>query len=471
MSSLILYLEVASNKWKSETMTLFVRTKTFQQCKSGLLAELTNDLSEKLIKWPFTRDFADLSSHLRVLGNTIIKSASDLHQDMACSRFQYTLEAPPFSREELPAREILSQWNLKNINQWIEATSDDEIIGVFNCLFPGIYRLGIGDEERVEVVKPVVLVYDEPSPPHPASHSPSQHHPKRSPSPNPTHSVSRTSSGIYTKGSSCRREEEPPQYMRPPKSRSQSLTSFPPNSGVQNRSSSKGGTPIFGIDRAYNGLSSLAGDQARHGSSKSSPSSPSTNAKSNRSSKSSRKQDPNPNSTSDPGSHNQYTSCPPSSVTPALSLSFNGSPSNWLPVGEGDQFSGGEDHIPQPGIANLRESAESRRLSMPSADHKDVISQGYVSVDSREPKRRHGDEEDDPTRSRWEEATLHREHGLQLSLSRENPEVSFSHLPRGEGMDPRERERANELRRVMDAGARGHINRNYGFSSSKTWSP
>lgn len=81
---------------------------------------------------------------------------------------EYRIFDPKYTRGMLPDVAKFASWDLRNVAQWIPVTSDDGITGVFHCLFPGLHRLGTSNRNLFDVVKPVLLVYDESSPPLPS---------------------------------------------------------------------------------------------------------------------------------------------------------------------------------------------------------------------------------------------------------------------------------------------------------------
>lgn len=151
-------------------MMAFVKTRILNLERDAESARFEQQVFEAFHEWPFmspknsdqkqVENFEDVvSTQLRNLSDTVIKSAIDLQKEMACSPFRYWLKPPEIPSDELPSFQVLSQWSLKNIDDWTEMGSDDDISGVYRCLFSGVYRFEIGDHTQVDVVKPVVLVF------------------------------------------------------------------------------------------------------------------------------------------------------------------------------------------------------------------------------------------------------------------------------------------------------------------------
>jgi len=77
---------------------------------------------------------------------------------MRTSIRQYDMQRPKFRSGTIPEQALDASWTLKDIGTWRKVKKINEIEGVFYCLYLAIVRLGVGDEERVELVKPVVVV-------------------------------------------------------------------------------------------------------------------------------------------------------------------------------------------------------------------------------------------------------------------------------------------------------------------------
>lgn len=146
-------------------MTALTQTEKSQDTKkrrvSGILVQLLNE-------WPLAEVSHGLS-HIRTssLEDDIIGCAVKLQEDMACSTTSFRKEYPAIIRGDSPEETKARQWNLRSIAQWIPVEGSRSITGAFHCLFPAIFRQETSGRERVNVVKPVVLVFDDLSPPTP----------------------------------------------------------------------------------------------------------------------------------------------------------------------------------------------------------------------------------------------------------------------------------------------------------------
>lgn len=161
---------VAANRWKSTTLSAFVRTNTARREKREQTIKAVHELSHHLrqIMHLEIRGGRDpLADFLPRLQKNVVECAADLYQRISCSRYQYSLEVPKFQRGQNLSEADMSKWDLKNVKDWIDVTSEDDVKGVFRCLFPGIRRRSAGSAGDLSVVKPLVLVYDDsvPDPP------------------------------------------------------------------------------------------------------------------------------------------------------------------------------------------------------------------------------------------------------------------------------------------------------------------
>lgn len=105
-----------------------------------------------------------LAEYLPRLQQDIVEFAADLYQRISCSRHQYFLEAPDVKRGQRLRESDLPTWHLKNTRAWIDVSSEDDAHGVVCLLFPGIRRRSTSTGKGLQVVKPLILVYDESSP-------------------------------------------------------------------------------------------------------------------------------------------------------------------------------------------------------------------------------------------------------------------------------------------------------------------
>ncbi|KID67856.1 hypothetical protein MBR_09165, partial [Metarhizium brunneum ARSEF 3297] len=154
-----------ANRWRSTTLAALVGTDTAQRSRSEQTGRALGELSESLLRYLGLEENPNLfSGFLPSLGECIVKSAADLYQRMACSRHQYSLETPNITCGKPLYKEELAQWDLKSATNWLDINSEDDAQGLLCCLFPGVRRLQPGEGGDLSVVKPLVLVYDTPSP-------------------------------------------------------------------------------------------------------------------------------------------------------------------------------------------------------------------------------------------------------------------------------------------------------------------
>lgn len=151
-----------ANKWRSDTITSLTKTEDFQGRKRHKAKKFSRGLANTLSRWI---DPETLERHRSSLEINLIQRAIDLHENIACSSYEYLIIAPKSSdlvRGEIPDEATLSSWTLKDTVKWRPIY--DNIAGAFQCLYPGIYRRGMPGEENVPAAPPVVLVYDHASP-------------------------------------------------------------------------------------------------------------------------------------------------------------------------------------------------------------------------------------------------------------------------------------------------------------------
>ncbi|KAJ6442674.1 TLDc domain containing protein 2 [Purpureocillium lavendulum] len=156
-----------SNRWRSTTLTALVRTDAAQWHRSNQTRRASEKLSDYLRRnFMLNTQEAEslLSEFLPKFARNIIEPAADLHQRIACSRHQYSLEEPEIQGGQPLSKSGLTQWHLKNTADWIDVAHEDDVRGVLRCLFPGIRRHSPGAGDDLSVVKPLVLVYDRSSP-------------------------------------------------------------------------------------------------------------------------------------------------------------------------------------------------------------------------------------------------------------------------------------------------------------------
>ncbi|KAF5126306.1 hypothetical protein E5D57_011003 [Metarhizium anisopliae] len=154
-----------ANRWRSTTLAALVGTDTAQRSRSEQTGRALGELSEALLRYLGLEENPHLfSGFLPSLEECVIKSAADLYQRMACSRHQYFLETPNITCGKPLRKEELAQWDLKSATNWLDINSEDDAQGLLCCLFPGVRRLQPGEGGDLSVMKPLVLVYDTPSP-------------------------------------------------------------------------------------------------------------------------------------------------------------------------------------------------------------------------------------------------------------------------------------------------------------------
>lgn len=153
---------ILANKWRSDTITSLTKTENFQGRKRHKAKKFSRGLANTLARWI---DPETIERHRSTLEINLIRRAIDLHENIACSSYEYIILAPKSSdlaRGDIPDEATLSSWTLKDTVKLIPIY--DNIAGVFQCLYPGIYRRGMPGEENVPAAPPVVLVYDHASP-------------------------------------------------------------------------------------------------------------------------------------------------------------------------------------------------------------------------------------------------------------------------------------------------------------------
>ncbi|KAH8895422.1 hypothetical protein GQ53DRAFT_855903 [Thozetella sp. PMI_491] len=161
--------EVAANKWRSETMTALTRGPNFQADIEREVQNVLENLSDALKEWPLMSEANEIIEDLPQLRTTVVQFAIGLQMDMACSSSQYEMKIPAYTRGEAPKDVEFSRWNLKDITQGTTLSPEDKVLGIFHCTQPGFYRLATGDGDPVQVVKPIMLAYDDPGPFEPPS--------------------------------------------------------------------------------------------------------------------------------------------------------------------------------------------------------------------------------------------------------------------------------------------------------------
>ena len=144
------------------------KTASFRTRREQTLNRLCADLHSTLARFFIGIDSAGLAEHLADLDSLVVHPAARLHQIMCCSRHEYVVRTPSVLPGEPLRKRARTEWTLANIGSaaavWTVGPAD-EVLGVFACLYPAVVRKGLVEGEAdVEVVKAVVLVYDNMAP-------------------------------------------------------------------------------------------------------------------------------------------------------------------------------------------------------------------------------------------------------------------------------------------------------------------
>ncbi|QKX62794.1 uncharacterized protein TRUGW13939_09959 [Talaromyces rugulosus] len=162
-----------TNKLRSNIVTLLTKSETSQQRKKRRVGELSRGLAKSFpTRWI---DIKTLEPHLNTLKINIIQNAVGLHECIACSSHEYLFMSPgspDLVRGEIPDEPKLLSWDLKDTFTWLSSNRD--IDGVLQCLYPGLYRRGMLGEENVLEARPVVLVYGHKGPKPPGGLNPQE---------------------------------------------------------------------------------------------------------------------------------------------------------------------------------------------------------------------------------------------------------------------------------------------------------
>jgi hypothetical protein len=137
-------------------MTAMAKTPGFKANRELELRALFNELVKALRDWIGEET---LSHHERSLWNDIFIRAARLQRLMRCSKRDYFMKEAEATRNQLPKKSF--SWTLRNIQTWrtVNYNCIDDLYRVFHPISPGLYRRGVGDEEDLELVKPVVVIY------------------------------------------------------------------------------------------------------------------------------------------------------------------------------------------------------------------------------------------------------------------------------------------------------------------------
>ncbi|KUJ11276.1 uncharacterized protein LY89DRAFT_241358 [Mollisia scopiformis] len=178
-------------QWKSDTLKAFCASESFSKMHNKALLEYEQDLMLDLIYWLGEDRFGAYKDRLK---ESVFDPAVKLHLDMRCSSREYEVIWMP-ENPKLDAtivQELAHTWTLKDISSWRPVSSLDPDHGL-HWLFPGLTSIGTEDGEKLELVKPVMVVYKRPPPLQSKRSLP----PSTSSSPGPNE----TSSGQHTKDS------------------------------------------------------------------------------------------------------------------------------------------------------------------------------------------------------------------------------------------------------------------------------
>lgn len=150
-----------ANKWRYDSTNLLVDTQFYRRARHSREGRLFEKLKSELKPW--TSESASKDRDLgKSLREDILGAAVQLHQDMKCSEREYYLKLPDVPRGEGRKAEVQEKakgWTRKFIETWMWATSPSTIEGVFDVLYPALWRRGVDDESDLELVKPSVVVF------------------------------------------------------------------------------------------------------------------------------------------------------------------------------------------------------------------------------------------------------------------------------------------------------------------------
>lgn len=151
-----------ANKWRSGTVNILKTTNKFRQIRETQLTELLKQLSEDLT--PLLISIAPDMRHTRLeaLEVDIVKSAFQLKETMASSTAEYKMVEPKVSPHRgVPGGYERRQWTCRDVATWRDTDMADSLGGVFFCLSPSLCKKGVGRTDTLELIKPVVVVYDQ----------------------------------------------------------------------------------------------------------------------------------------------------------------------------------------------------------------------------------------------------------------------------------------------------------------------
>ncbi|KAF3022526.1 hypothetical protein E8E14_012086 [Neopestalotiopsis sp. 37M] len=189
-----------ANQWKSETLNAYIRTEKFQDEHEKAKSEIFRKLDDAIITM-LKNNLPKRNRHIGALETNVFEPALSLHQRMACSSFTYQLATPKLRRGERRVDTKIVSWKLQDMVKWRPINMED-IGGIFQCLYPAVFRVGKTRKEDVFVCEATILAYDlgegpkTPRGPLMASLTPLHESPRESPQQSPRGSPDRHYRGI-----------------------------------------------------------------------------------------------------------------------------------------------------------------------------------------------------------------------------------------------------------------------------------
>ncbi|KAL1962683.1 hypothetical protein VTN77DRAFT_9317 [Rasamsonia byssochlamydoides] len=155
-------------QWKSETLTALCASESFKKRKEEEVSVLWHELKDELSGWLSGGD--TFSKHKDRLRQEVLESAVHLHQAMRCSIQQYMVSWRPEDGQQADTDSIGetdSAWTSKDLATWRTVTSSNDAGHHFHRLYPGVIRLAMEEgQEKLQLVKPVMVVHKTPGPYH-----------------------------------------------------------------------------------------------------------------------------------------------------------------------------------------------------------------------------------------------------------------------------------------------------------------
>lgn len=147
-------------QWRSDTLKAFCTSDYFIEEHESHIHQYKRHLKDELIYWVGGEQFKKHESRLE---GQIFEPAVKLHLDMKCSSREYEVIWRPDipSSDDEDSQRSLPSWDLKDIDSWRPVASIEPDHGVY-CLYPGLASLDAETDERLELVKPVMVVYRNP---------------------------------------------------------------------------------------------------------------------------------------------------------------------------------------------------------------------------------------------------------------------------------------------------------------------